>query len=453
MSLKRNVAQMAKQRLPAKTDSHHSAAQMSGLRPRPQFEQIVDYLANGQDKVNFPDRQAKLIRNHPFMTQLDFFEMQDDQKKAWEDQKKKQELQDIAEQKQTTQGLEEATQPPSGKGGGGSSASSSGPAPAGKGKGGKPAAAEPPPQIANRPERNSGPLVVDQFSDETEWMQRNRRDMLDRLAIENAITISAREGRPSAPWFDMITDGSREEFRDIEEGSTTSFRSALGLGAGAASSVLGALGSAGSIAVRGTGSALRRSASVGGRVIGASASLGVDAVNYGVDRFGENIRLTADVVGGASRVVGGFHELLRQAHSRRMTEAARQESEYLRLGQDNDSSQYTVAIRHSEQERQRMHQELLADFHAAHERQRREEAAYAHAEAQRQQQFMQESAVTPFVRGNLAIERFGYRPSGTGSLLGPPRSASPGRRAPRTPVLGPPRLATRGFFDSSDDHL
>ena len=44
-----------------------------GLRRAPQMEEIVSYLANHQERMNFPDRQAKQIRNHPFMTQLDFF--------------------------------------------------------------------------------------------------------------------------------------------------------------------------------------------------------------------------------------------------------------------------------------------------------------------------------------------------------------------------------------------
>ena len=44
----------------------------SGLRKRPQMEQIVHYLAMHQEKVKFPDRTALFIRNHPYMTQLDF---------------------------------------------------------------------------------------------------------------------------------------------------------------------------------------------------------------------------------------------------------------------------------------------------------------------------------------------------------------------------------------------
>ena len=75
MSLKRKVSELAAQKMPAKGNS---AGERSGLRPRPQFEQIVDYLANGQERVQYPDREAKMIRNHPFMTRLDFFDVQED---------------------------------------------------------------------------------------------------------------------------------------------------------------------------------------------------------------------------------------------------------------------------------------------------------------------------------------------------------------------------------------
>ena len=84
MSLKRNVPEMIADRLPGK----QVRIDDTGLRKRPQMEQIVNYLASGQERVNFPDREAKFIRNHPFMTQLDFFDMQEDQERAWEEKKK-----------------------------------------------------------------------------------------------------------------------------------------------------------------------------------------------------------------------------------------------------------------------------------------------------------------------------------------------------------------------------
>ena len=70
----------------------------TGLRKRPQMEEIVSYLEGGQESVAFPDRLAKQIRNHPFMTQLDFFDMQEDQERKWEEEKRHHEAVAIAEQ-------------------------------------------------------------------------------------------------------------------------------------------------------------------------------------------------------------------------------------------------------------------------------------------------------------------------------------------------------------------
>ena len=70
------------------------------------MEQIIDYLANGQERVRFPDREAKQIRNHPFMTQLDFFDMQEEQQKAWADQVRKQETKQVAEAEKTSEAVE-----------------------------------------------------------------------------------------------------------------------------------------------------------------------------------------------------------------------------------------------------------------------------------------------------------------------------------------------------------
>ena len=81
----------------------------TGLRPRPQFEQLVDYLENGQERAKFPDRKAKFIRDHPFMTQLDFFDMQEEQQKAWEAQQRKMEARDVAEEMKTSEASVVAT--------------------------------------------------------------------------------------------------------------------------------------------------------------------------------------------------------------------------------------------------------------------------------------------------------------------------------------------------------
>ena len=80
----------------------------TGLRKRPQMEQIVNYLENGQERVKYPDREAKFIRNHPYMTQLDFFDMQEEQQRAWEEQKRQQEAKEIATQAGTSEAFEGA---------------------------------------------------------------------------------------------------------------------------------------------------------------------------------------------------------------------------------------------------------------------------------------------------------------------------------------------------------
>ena len=77
-----------------------------GLRREPQMEEIVNYLANHQERMRFPDRQAKQIRNHPFMTQLDFFDTNEEQKRAWEVQKRKEEAKEIATQAGTSEAME-----------------------------------------------------------------------------------------------------------------------------------------------------------------------------------------------------------------------------------------------------------------------------------------------------------------------------------------------------------
>ena len=77
-----------------------------GLRREPQMEEIVNYLANHQERMRFPDRQAKQIRNHPFLTQLDFFDTNEEQKRAWEVQQRKEEVKEIATQAGTSEAME-----------------------------------------------------------------------------------------------------------------------------------------------------------------------------------------------------------------------------------------------------------------------------------------------------------------------------------------------------------
>ena len=104
--------------MPADVPAKSSAGVMSGLRPRPQFEQIVDYLANGQQRVHYPDREAKQIRNHPYLTQLDFFETLDEHRKVWEEQRRDEEIKKLVAENGTSDASEKArgNRQPKGKG-------------------------------------------------------------------------------------------------------------------------------------------------------------------------------------------------------------------------------------------------------------------------------------------------------------------------------------------------
>ncbi len=68
----------------------------TGLDKRPRIAQIVNYLGSGQERINCPDREAKFIRNHPFITQLDFFDMQEEHEREWEETARQEEPKQIA---------------------------------------------------------------------------------------------------------------------------------------------------------------------------------------------------------------------------------------------------------------------------------------------------------------------------------------------------------------------
>ena len=84
------------------------ALNYGGLRREPQMWEIIHYLENNQEKSRFPNREARFIRNHPFMTQLDFFDMQDEQARAWEEQNRKERHKVVAQQAGTSLALEDA---------------------------------------------------------------------------------------------------------------------------------------------------------------------------------------------------------------------------------------------------------------------------------------------------------------------------------------------------------
>ena len=43
----------------------------NGLHEKPSYEQIINYLEYGQEKIKYPNRDAMKLRNSPYFTQLD----------------------------------------------------------------------------------------------------------------------------------------------------------------------------------------------------------------------------------------------------------------------------------------------------------------------------------------------------------------------------------------------
>jgi len=73
----------------------------TGLRKRPTFEGIVDYLANRQETTKYPDRMAKQIRDHPYMTQLDgegMLEIEEMEQKKLEHEYREKTAKELADQ-------------------------------------------------------------------------------------------------------------------------------------------------------------------------------------------------------------------------------------------------------------------------------------------------------------------------------------------------------------------
>ena len=44
---------------------------VSGLRERPTYEELIDYIETNNDKIKMPDRRAKFIRSSFYLSQLD----------------------------------------------------------------------------------------------------------------------------------------------------------------------------------------------------------------------------------------------------------------------------------------------------------------------------------------------------------------------------------------------
>ncbi len=72
------------QKSPAKGNRLKHGINTTGLHKRPQMEQLYKHSSFGHETVRYPDREAKLIRKHACMTQLDFFYTQEDQERKLE---------------------------------------------------------------------------------------------------------------------------------------------------------------------------------------------------------------------------------------------------------------------------------------------------------------------------------------------------------------------------------
>jgi len=109
----------------------------SGLRRKQTYEEIIDYIQNDQDKIKYPDRTAKFIRNTFQLSQLDgmgqaLLEQQETNEMA--ERVKDYQLKELADQNETSKRIEDAkskstqtiTEQPASSGGGGGGSSGGG---------------------------------------------------------------------------------------------------------------------------------------------------------------------------------------------------------------------------------------------------------------------------------------------------------------------------------------
>ena len=83
----------------------------SGLRRKQTYEEIIDYIQNDQDKIKYPDRTAKFIRNTFQLSQLDgmgqaLLEQQETNEMA--ERVKDYQLKELADQNETSKRIEDA---------------------------------------------------------------------------------------------------------------------------------------------------------------------------------------------------------------------------------------------------------------------------------------------------------------------------------------------------------
>ena len=73
-------------------------AQISGLKRRQTYEDMIDYLHYGQEVVKYPDRRAKQLRESPYMTQLDAQDLDEQHQRILDQQKRQSTMQEVAAQ-------------------------------------------------------------------------------------------------------------------------------------------------------------------------------------------------------------------------------------------------------------------------------------------------------------------------------------------------------------------
>ena len=83
----------------------------SGLRRKQTYEEIIDYIQNDQDKIKYPDRTARFIRNTFQLSQLDgmgqaLLEQQERDEMA--ERVKDYQLKELADQNETSKRIEDA---------------------------------------------------------------------------------------------------------------------------------------------------------------------------------------------------------------------------------------------------------------------------------------------------------------------------------------------------------
>ena len=83
----------------------------SGLRRKQTYEEIIDYIQNDQDKIKYPNRTAKFLRNTFQLSQLDgmgqaLLEQQETDEMA--ERVKDYQLKELADQNETSKRIEDA---------------------------------------------------------------------------------------------------------------------------------------------------------------------------------------------------------------------------------------------------------------------------------------------------------------------------------------------------------